>query len=126
VEEAVRYDGAVGLARRVAAQDVEVRGRTIRAGDLVYLSVAAANRDPDVFPDPDRFDVARSGNKHIGFGAGPHICIGSGLARRELEIGVTTLLHRFPKLRLADGNPLRRRCETLVFRGFHSLPVAVA
>jgi len=126
VEEAVRYDGAVGLARRVAAEDVEVRGRTIRAGNLVYLSVAAANRDPEVFPDPDRFDVTRSGNKHIGFGAGPHICIGSGLARRELEIGVTTLLRRFPNLRLAEGNPPRRRCETLVFRGFHSLPVAVS
>jgi cytochrome P450 PksS len=124
VEEAVRYDGAVGLARRVAAEDVEVRGRVIRAGDLVFLSVAAANRDPEVFPDPDRFDVARAGNRHIGFGAGPHVCIGSGLARRELEVGLAALLRRFPGLRLADEPP-RRRCETLVFRGFHALPVAV-
>jgi cytochrome P450 PksS len=121
----VRYDGAVGLARRVAAQDIEVRGRKIRHGDLVYLSVAAANRDPEVFANPDRFDITRASNKHIGFGAGPHICIGSGLARRELEVGVATLIHRFPKLRLADGEPPRRRCETLVFRGFHALPVAV-
>jgi cytochrome P450 len=125
VEEAVRYDGAVGLARRVAAEDVEVRERVIRAGDLVYLSVAAANRDPEVFPDPDRFDVTRAGNRHIGFGAGPHVCIGSGLARRELEVGLTTLLRRFPRLRLSDNEPPRRRCETLVFRGFYSLPVAV-
>lgn len=125
VEEAVRYDGAVGLARRVAAEDMEFRGREVRAGDLVFLSVAAANRDPEVFSDPDRFDVTRAGNRHIGFGAGPHVCIGSGLARRELEIGLAALLSRFPDLRFADGERPRRRCETLVFRGFHSLPVAV-
>jgi cytochrome P450 PksS len=124
VEESIRYDGAVGLARRVAAADVEVGGKAIRTGDLVYLSVAAANRDPAVFSDPDRFDVTRPANKHIGFGAGPHVCIGQGLARRELELGVGTLLRRFPTLRLADPPP-RRRCETLVFRGFHALPVAL-
>src|SRR5262245_4214497 len=83
VEETVRYDGAVGLARRVAVEDVEVSGRIIPAGDLVFLSVAAANRDPEVFPEPDRFDITRPSNRHIGFGAGPHVCIGSGLARRE-------------------------------------------
>src|SRR5262245_21292731 len=125
VEETVRYDGAVGLARRVAADEVEVRGRTIKAGDLVYLSVAAANRDPEVFRDPDRFDVTRADNCHIGFGAGPHVCIGAGLARRELEIGIGTLLRRFPGLRFSDRDTPRRRCETLVFRGFHSLPVMV-
>ena len=125
VEESIRYDGAVGLARRVAAGEVEVGGTVIRRGDLVYLSVAAANRDPAVFPDPDRFDVTRAGAKHIGFGAGPHVCIGQGLARRELELGVGSLVRRFPALRLAESTPPRRRCETLVFRGFHSLPVEV-
>lgn len=125
VEETVRFDGAVGLARRVALEDVKLGSNVIQAGDLVFLSVAAANRDPDVFPDPDRFDVTRAGSKHIGFGAGPHVCIGSGLARRELEVGLAALIRRFPNLRLAESDPPRRRCETLVFRGFHSLPVAV-
>jgi cytochrome P450 len=125
VEESIRYDGAVGLARRVAAEAVEVGGKVVRSGDLVYLSVAAANRDPAVFPDPDRFDVARAGARHIGFGAGPHVCIGQGLARRELELGVGSLVRRFPALRLSQSEPPRRRCETLVFRGFHALPVAV-
>jgi cytochrome P450 PksS len=124
VEESIRFDGAVGLARRVAASEVEVGNKVIRPSDLVYLSVGAANRDPAVFADPDRFDVTRAGAKHIGFGAGPHVCIGQGLARRELELGVGTLLRRFPSLRLAEATP-RRRCETLVFRGFHALPVAV-
>jgi cytochrome P450 len=125
VDESIRFDGAVGLARRVAAAEVVVGGKAIRPGDLVYLSVAAANRDPAVFPDSDRFEVARVGNRHIGFGAGPHICIGQGLARRELELGVGSLLRRFPALRLSQSAPPRRRCETLVFRGFHALPVAV-
>jgi cytochrome P450 PksS len=125
VEETLRYDGAVGLARRLAAEDVAIRGRTIRRGDLVFLSVAAANRDPAVFPDPDRFDISRTNNRHIGFGAGPHICIGQGLARRELEIGIGGLVRRFPHLRLAESSTPRRRCDTLVFRGFHELPVAI-
>jgi cytochrome P450 len=124
VDETVRYDGAVGLARRVATEDIEVRGKVIRAGSLVYLSVAAANRDPEVFPEPDHFDITRANNRHIGFGAGPHVCIGSGLAKRELEVGLLTLLRRFPNLRLSDETP-KRRCETLVFRGFEKLRVAV-
>ena len=111
------------FTQRVAVQDLEIRGKTIRAGQMVYLGLAAANRDPDVFPEPEMFDITRANNRHIAFGAGPHVCIGAGLARREMEIGLLTLIRRMPKLRLAEGQEPRRRCESLVFRGFHSLPV---
>jgi cytochrome P450 PksS len=124
VEECLRFDGAVPLLHRVATVDLEIGGKTIRKGQMVYLGLAAANRDPDFFPEPDRFDITRSNNRHVAFGAGPHVCIGGGLARRELEIGLLTLFRRRPSLRLAEGEAPRRRCESLLFRGFHALPVA--
>jgi cytochrome P450 PksS len=122
VEETLRYDAAVPFILRIAREDLDVVGKTIRKGQFVYLGLAAANRDPEAFTDPDRFDVARANNCHLAFGAGPHVCIGGGLARRELEIGLLTLFRRAPRLRLIEGGS-RRRCESLVFRGFHSLPV---
>lgn len=123
VEEVLRYDGAVPVIHRIAAADLDVGGRTIRQGQVVYLSIAAANRDPAVFPDPDRFDIARADNRHVAFATGPHVCLGAGLARRELEIGLLTLFRRLPNLRRDEAKTPRRRCESLVFRGFHSLPV---
>jgi cytochrome P450 PksS len=126
VEECLRYDGAVPLLHRVAMTDLEMGGKTIRKGQVVYLALAAANRDPEVFAEPDTFDVARSNNRHLAFGAGPHICIGAGLARREMEMGLLALLQRMPTLHLVEGETPRRRCESLLFRGFHSLPVAIA
>jgi cytochrome P450 PksS len=122
VEEALRFDGAVPFIHRIAAADLELRGKRIRAGQMVYLGVAAANRDPEVFADPDEFDIARTNNRHLAFGAGPHVCIGAGLARRETEIALRALLRRMPELRLVPEEEPRRRCESLVFRGFHSLP----
>lgn len=123
VEECFRYDGAVPFVHRVAGDDLEISGKQIRKGQVVYLGTAAADRDPEVFPDPDHFDITRPNNRHLAFGAGPHVCIGAGLARRELEIGLLTLVRRMPGLRLAEDETPRRRCESLVFRGFHSLPV---
>ncbi len=123
VEECFRYDGAVPFIHRVAVKGLEIDGKTIRQGQVLYLGTAAADRDPEVFPEPDRFDITRQNNKHLAFGAGPHVCIGAGLARRELEIGLLTLFRRMPALRLSEEERPRRRCESLVFRGFHSLPV---
>jgi cholest-4-en-3-one 26-monooxygenase len=81
VEEFVRFDPAVHHFRRTATQDVEIRGRKIREGDKVVMWYPSANRDEDVFKDPDRFDVTRQENEHLAFGIGEHYCLGANLAR---------------------------------------------
>ncbi|MEW2163022.1 cytochrome P450 [Streptomyces sp. NPDC007084] len=128
VEELLRHlphRASVGLAR-VALEDVDVHGVRISAGEPVYLSYLAANRDPDVFPDPDRLDVGRDAGAtlpHLAFGSGPHHCAGAALARTQTELLVDTLLDRLPGLRLAvhvDQVPFRRRA---MIRGPRALPV---
>jgi cytochrome P450 len=123
VEEMLRYTPAVPFMHRVAVEDIELRGRTIRKGQLVFLGIAAANRDPTVFAHPDRFDITRENNKHVAFAFGPHLCLGAGLARRELEIALQALVHRMPGLQLDEQRPPRLKCNSLLFRGFDSLPV---
>jgi cytochrome P450 PksS len=123
VEELLRYTPAVPFMHRVVAEDLELRGRTLRKGQLVFLGIAAANRDPDVFADPDRFDITRGSNKYVAFAFGPHLCLGAGLARRELELALRTLLHRMPDLQLDEQRPPLLKCNSLLFRGFDSLPV---
>lgn len=123
VEEILRFAPAVPFIHRIATVDLEISGQTIRNGQVVYLGLAAANRDPAVFADPDRFDIGRTDNRHLAFAAGQHVCLGAGLARMELEIGLTTLFRRLPNLRLDHDAIPRRRCESLVFSGFYSLPV---
>jgi cytochrome P450 PksS len=122
-EEGLRYDGTAQLLQRIAREDLTLRGKTIRKGELLYLSLGAANRDPEVFTEPDRFDVGRADNRHLAFGAGPHVCLGMGLARRELEVSLGRLVRRMPRLRLDEQRPARRRADSLVFRGLESLPV---
>jgi cytochrome P450 PksS len=126
VEEMLRFTPAVPFVFRIAATTFELRGKTIRQGDMVFLSMSAANRDPSVFPEPDRFDITRDSyrQKHITFGFGPHHCMGGDLARRELEIGISTLFERMPQLRLDETRPPQPKIHGLTFRGFHSLPVA--
>jgi cytochrome P450 PksS len=87
--------------------------------------MAAANRDPAVFPDPDRFDITRDylHSKHMTFGHGPHHCLGAGLARRELEIAIEMLLRRLPELQLDEEQPPVVKGHLLTFRGFTQLPV---
>jgi cytochrome P450 PksS len=123
VEEGLRYDGAVQLVQRIAREDLILRGQTIRKGDLLYLSLGAANRDPEVFLEPDRFFIAREHIPHLAFGAGPHLCLGMTLARRELEVALTQLVERMPRLRFDRERSPRRRADSLVFRGLESLPV---
>jgi cytochrome P450 PksS len=122
-EEGLRYDGAVQLLQRIAREDLVLHGQPIRRGELLYLSLGAANRDPEVFPEPDRFDVARAGNRHLAFGSGPHVCLGMTLARRELEVALGRLVRRTPRLRFDEERAPRRRSDSLVFRGLDSLPV---
>ncbi|WP_375765679.1 cytochrome P450 [Archangium gephyra] len=123
VEEMLRYVPATPFIHRIVAEDFELRGRKLRRGQLVFLGMAAANRDPAVFSSPDSFDVSREPNKHMTFAFGAHLCIGAGLARRELEAALQALLRRMPGLRLDPERPARPRCTSLVLRGFESMPV---
>jgi hypothetical protein len=122
VEEMIRYDAPLQLFERTATEDAEVGGVTVPAGQKIAALLGSANRDPAAFAEPDRFDVARTDNPHIGFGAGIHFCLGAPLARVELQVSLATLLRRFPRLALA-GEPLRRR--EFVIRGLRTLPVTV-
>src|SRR5262249_52312194 len=100
VEEGLRYDGTAQLLQRIAREDLVLRGQTIRQGDLLYLSLGAANRDPNMFTQPDRFVVGREDNRHLAFGAGPHLFLGLTLARPELGGAAGRLVHHVPRLRL--------------------------
>jgi cytochrome P450 PksS len=124
VEEMLRYDGPIGISTlRWALHDVEWRGVTIPAGSMVCASLLAANRDPREFPDPDRFDITRSVNRHIAFGSGIHYCLGAPLARMEGAIAINSLLRRLPNLALdCDPNELEWN-ETLLLHGMTALPV---
>ncbi|MFD9670142.1 cytochrome P450 [Rhodococcus sp. NPDC059968] len=127
VEELLRFHTLLHQQAfpRTALQDVVLAGHTIRAGETVAVSLAAANRDPDRFAEPDRLDLARKDAAgHLGLGYGIHQCLGQHYARLELQIGLTALASRFPELRLAvpiDEVPLYRP-ETFV-HGVHRLPV---
>jgi cytochrome P450 len=104
IEESLRLEPAAAVVDRYATRDVELAGAPIRERELVVVSIAGANRDPAVFPDPDRFDVRRSNAKlHAAFAHGPHVCIGMHLARLEAHTAVARVLDRLPGLRLEDG-----------------------
>ena len=103
VEELLRLDGPFVFIRRTAMRDTEIGGCPISEGDAVLISWVSANRDEDEFPHPDEFDLGRESNRHIAFGAGPHRCAGSNLARMNLRIAVHELLQRLDDLRLAEG-----------------------
>lgn len=125
IEEMLRYNGPVEAPTwRFASEAVEISGVTIPQGDVVLPSLLAANRDPDVFDDPNTFDITRNPNRHVAFGAGVHYCIGAPLARMEGSIAIQTLLERYPNLRL--NAPLEHLMWTpsLLIHGLRSLPVA--
>ena len=119
VEEFLRHDSPLHLFERTAKERTEVAGVVLEPGTTVAALLGAANRDPAVFADPDRFDPTRDPNPHLAFGAGIHFCIGAPLARLELEISVRTLLSRFPRLEVVEA--VRR--PTFVLRGFERLVV---
>ena len=121
VEELLRYDGPAKAVVRVAADDLELLGRRISAGDRVFLLPAAANHDPAIFDRPDDLDLTREPNPHLGFGAGMHYCLGASLARLEGAVTIPRILERFPRLRLTD-EPLAWK-PVLLTRGLTALPV---
>jgi cytochrome P450 len=100
VEEILRYESPIQRAWRRVTQDVRIGGKQIRAGELVFLMLGSANRDPLQFPDPDRFDIRRGDNRHVAFGFGVHFCIGAPLARVEAPIAIATVLRRLRNIRL--------------------------
>ena len=122
IEETLRYDSPLQLFVRTASEAVEIAGVTVPAGSSVAALLGAANRDPEVFAAPDTFDIGRNPNPHLSFGAGVHFCLGSPLARIELQAGLAALLEHAPRLRLA-GAPTRR--QTFVMRGYTTIPVEV-
>jgi cytochrome P450 len=121
VEESLRLEPAATRVDRYATRATGLAGTAIGAGDLVIVSLAAANRDPAEFPDPDRFDLHRpNGRRHLAFAAGPHVCIGMDLARLEAREAVVGVLTRLPGVRLAEGAVPP---SGLVFRKPDRLPV---
>ena len=123
VEEGLRLESPTQTMFRLATEDVEIAGVKIPEGSRVAVMYGAANRDPKVFPDPDRFDVRRANVKnHLAFGHGEHYCIGAGLARAELRIGFETLLERLRKPRLSARNDFAHH-PSFILRGLKALHV---
>ena len=106
IEEALRWDGPVGMQTRLATKDVELGGTRIPAGSMVFVLAAAANRDPKAWPDPDRFDIFRPKKPHFSFARGPHMCVGQHLARVEMTRALYAVLDRLEGLRLDPDMPL--------------------
>ncbi|MFJ8439914.1 cytochrome P450 [Kitasatospora griseola] len=126
VEELLRYvplGNGIGNAR-VATEDVELSGGTVRAGEGVLAAAVNANRDPRVFADPDRLDITREKNPHLAFGHGAHFCLGAQLARMELQVAIASLLERFPDVHLAVPAEDVVWKSGGLFRGPQQLPIA--
>jgi len=123
VEEVLRFESSNQLGNRIAAADTEIGGVALPRGTLVTIGIGAANRDPDQFPDPERFDIARKPNRHLAFGSGIHLCAGMNLARLEGRVAIERFLARFPDY-AAAGAPVRS--QRARFRGFVSIPVWLA
>jgi cytochrome P450 len=120
VEELIRYDAPLQLFERTAVAPTTVAGHKLEPGDKIAALLGAAARDPKVFDEPDRLDVGRTPNAHLGFGAGIHYCVGAPLARVEIAAALEALVTRLPNLRLA-AEPERK--GEFVMRGLHTLPV---
>ncbi|HUJ64311.1 MAG TPA: cytochrome P450, partial [Acidimicrobiales bacterium] len=101
--ECLRLEPPVPLMFRTVTRDIEVAGRRMKKGEKVGLLFGAANRDPAVFEDPDEVRIDRPHNRHLAFGAGPHRCIGSNLARLQIRVAIERLLERLPPFRLPDS-----------------------
>lgn len=122
VEEFLRFESSVQLGNRKLTEDAEIGGVPLPKGSYVWLSIGAANRDPEVFADPDRLDVGREGNRHLAFGSGIHACAGMSLGRMEARVAVRRFIERFPRFERAGEAPRHPRAR---FRGFIRYPVTV-
>lgn len=121
IEEFLRYDGPSNSIARVVAQDHELGGRTLRAGQRVFAMVNAANRDPRQFEQPHALDLGRTPNRHLTFGQGLHFCLGAPLARLEARVCIGTLVERFPQMR--PGSAPVQWLDAMIMRGPERLPL---
>jgi hypothetical protein len=126
VEECLRYDPPVTATVRWAKEDLELAGKQITAGQKLLLALASANRDPEQFTDPDRFDITRgvTPQQHTAFAVGTHYCLGAPLARLEGEVAFATLFQRFQRFTLATDTPVYK--PMVIARALESLPVVMA
>jgi cytochrome P450 len=120
-EECLRYDSPVKSIQRIASEDVEMRGKVLKKDDRVRWFISSANRDPEMFEKPDRFDITRWPNQHVAFGSGIHHCLGATLARVEGQEVFKALAERFPGFRL-DNQALEYQ-PSITFRSLKSLPI---
>ncbi len=126
IEEMLRYDGPVQATMRYIRQDAEIAGARIPAGTLIFVLLAAANRDPAAFVEPETFDIARAPNDHLAFGEGIHFCIGAPLARMEGAIAMSALLGRYRNIRAAAPEAPLKYKGSFFLRGLAALPLAVS
>ena len=122
VEEILRYDAPTKIQVRVVTESHERSGRRLETGEMVYLCLAAANRDPAEFPDPDRLDVGRDPRQHIAFGLGAHHCLGAPLARLEGRLGLRTLFERCASVEITGDLTYE---ALIASRSLSALPVTV-
>jgi cytochrome P450 len=121
VEELLRYDSPVQVDCRAALEDMEIGGRQIKTGQGILPLLGSANRDAEVFSQPDRLDITRQQVSNVAFGRGIHYCLGAPLARLEARLAFTALLRRFSDMRLATAHPPFK--DNLALRGLKALPV---
>lgn len=121
LEEILRYESPVQFTSRVATEDVNIDGITIRSGEKILIALGAVNRDPAQFSDPDRFDMTRANNSHLAFADGIHHCLGASLTRLEAEIAINTLIQQLPDFKLSPDKLEWR--NKVALRGLKSLPI---
>ncbi len=121
IEEFVRHSGSIHGLPRIAQEDVEIGGCPVKQGEVVVLNWAAANRDPDEFPEPDELILDRDPNRHVGFGVGHHRCLGANLARMEIRVSIEQVLRRLPDFRLSAEHEAVYRHGRIP--GYSSIPV---
>jgi cytochrome P450 len=124
IEEVLRYESPIQRGWRRVAEDVELRGQQMKRDDLVFMMIGAANRDPDVFLEPDDFNIGRKENRHVAFGLGVHFCLGAPLARLEGPIAVGEIMLRDPRLTKAPDE--YEWTSSILLRGIRSLPIEFA
>jgi cytochrome P450 len=123
VEEVLRYESPVDITGRIAPRDIELGGCPVKQRQSMFASLRGANRDPEAFPDPHRFDIARRDAPHVAFGGGLHLCIGAPLARMEAQVALTSFFDAFPSVRLADPDMTPQWRSMPFFRGLKELMV---
>jgi hypothetical protein len=125
VEEVLRYESPVDITGRIAPREMEVGGCPVHQSQSFFFSLRGANRDPESFPNPHAFDIARKDAPHVAFGGGLHLCIGAPLARLEAQVAIPAFFARYPNVRLADPARKPEWRDLPFFRGLKELRVAV-